>query len=169
MLQLDGSERFGGEWGTLTLDEFAEWVGDRRGDESGDDERSAAAAVSTSTPTPSSSAADGDERRVPFPSHPSPSSSSPSSSSSSSTIYLDPRFEAEELRDEKGKARGRYAVDLCPKLLHCDGSTVDALLAAGAGSYAEFKLVGAQLVWVREEEEEEEEEVEETEREEGRK
>ena len=85
--------------------------------------------------------------------------SSHSSPSTPSSIYLDPRFEVEELQD-KTKTR-RYAVDISPKLLHCDGSTVDALLAAGAGSYAEFKLVGAHLVWVREEEGEEETEKEE--------
>mgnify|MGYP002629513628 CR=1 FL=1 len=170
MLQLDGSERFGGEWGTLALDEFAEWIRDR-----GDAGSAAAAAVSTPTPvsppsSSSSSSAAREERRLPL------LSLSSLSASSSSSIYLDPRFEAEELKDKR-RAR-RYAVDISPKLLHCDGQTVDALLAAGAGSYAEFKLVGAHLVWVREEEEEEEQEKEEeqeeeeegeTEREEGKK
>jgi len=153
VLQLDGSQRFGGEWGTLALDEFVDWVRRRsEDDDGGGDENDAA--VSTPTPTPStgSSSEQAEERRVSFLSA-SSSSSSASPPSSSSSIYLNPRFEREELRggDAAAKAKPRsFALDISPKLLYCDGSTVNALLAAGAASYAEFKLVGAHLVWVRE-------------------
>jgi len=84
-----------------------------------------------------------------------------SASPAAASIYLDPKFEAEELNSKDDKKRNRlYAFDASPKLLFCDGVLVDALLAAGAGSYAEFKLVGSHLVWVSDDEDEDGEKVE---------
>ncbi|CAL8462001.1 g1532 [Coccomyxa elongata] len=128
VLHLDPAGYYGSQWTSFQLDQFLDWSKSHGCDTS---EASDNGIGSQQTSTLKNTAEEESFLEVPISNDP-----------GTYTNVEVQRAEGAELGPSK-----EYNIDVAPRVVHCAGSLINALLDAGAQNYLEFKLLQQSYVW----------------------